>query len=86
MAVSNPYDLVITDLRMAGPMDGRDFFTKLGSERPELAERFVFISGDIMEESTAQFLKESGRQFLLKPFSMNDLRRAVEKTLTEFPA
>ena len=81
MVGSKAYDLIISDIRMPGAMDGRRFFYEVKKNDPALADRFVFISGDVMEKKTARFLKESGRAFLLKPFSMSDLRWVVEKTL-----
>ncbi len=75
------YDLVIADLRMPGAMDGRELFLKLSEESPETAERFVFITGDIMQDETAKFLKGTGRPFLLKPFSIRDLRLVINRTL-----
>ncbi|UCD57467.1 MAG: GAF domain-containing protein [Candidatus Hydrogenedentota bacterium] len=86
LLVSNRYDLIITDIRMPGEMDGRDLFVRVQAESPEMANRFVFITGDIMEKETAKFLKESGKAFLLKPFSIKDLQQVVDKTLQEVAA
>jgi CheY-like chemotaxis protein len=81
MLKSNPYDLVISDIRMPGAMDGKDLYHTLSNERPELAKRFVFISGDVNKRETADFLEKSGRAFLLKPFSIKTLEEVVEKNL-----
>jgi two-component system NtrC family sensor kinase len=81
MMDSNEYDLVISDIKMPGSMDGRRLFYETTERCPEMAERFVFISGDVMEKKTAEFLNECGRAFLLKPFSLNDLQEVIEKTL-----
>jgi two-component system NtrC family sensor kinase len=83
MAGQNPYDLIITDLRMPGEIDGRELFFKLKSENPDLADRFVFISGNVADRGTEEFLKKSGRAFLLKPFSIHALRAVVSKSLEE---
>jgi two-component system NtrC family sensor kinase len=83
MAGSNRYDLIISDIRMPGSMDGRRLYLELREEKPEMAERFIFISGDVMEKKTAEFLNTSGRAYLLKPFSLNDLHEVVEKTLRQ---
>ena len=80
---SNQYDLVITDIRMPGEMDGQEFFVRVRNERPEVAKRFVFISGDLNKRETAEFLEESGRAFLLKPFSIKNLEEFVDKSLRE---
>ncbi|RJP71389.1 MAG: response regulator [Candidatus Abyssobacteria bacterium SURF_17] len=74
------YDVVITDLRMPGALDGRRLFLKVHEDNPKLAEGFIFITGDIMEKDANKFLKESGRNFLLKPFALKDLREVVNKT------
>ena len=81
MAGSTQYDLIISDIRMPGAMDGRRLYNEIKEHYPEMADRFVFISGDVMEKSTAEFLSASGRAYLLKPFSLNDLREIIEKTL-----
>ena len=81
MAGSTDYDLIISDIRMPGTMDGRRLYNEIREHNPEMADRFVFISGDVMEKSTAEFLSASGRAYLLKPFSLNDLREIIEKTL-----
>ncbi len=83
MMDSSEYDLVISDIKMPGSMDGRRLFYEATERRPEMAERFVFISGDVMEKKTAEFLNDCGRAFLLKPFSLNDLQEVVEKTLEQ---
>jgi len=75
------FDLIISDIKMPGRLDGRRLFHIFTKEKPEMANHFVFISGDIMESETSRFLEESGRPFLLKPFSMKDLRQVISKTL-----
>jgi DNA-binding NarL/FixJ family response regulator len=66
-------------------MDGRRLYHEVKKQDPELAKRFVFISGDVMEKATAEFLNECGRAYLLKPFSLNDLREVIDKTLNQAP-
>ncbi len=83
MLGSTSYDLVITDIKMPGAMDGKRLFRALRKENPEMAERFIFVTGDIIERETESFLKESGRAFLLKPFSIRDLRELVQKALQQ---
>jgi two-component system NtrC family sensor kinase len=83
MIDSGVYDLVISDIRMPGSMDGRRLYYEVREQDPELAERFIFISGDVMEKTTAEFLNECGRAYLLKPFSLIDLREVIEKALNQ---
>lgn len=81
MMNSSEYDLVISDIKMPGSMDGRQLYYEIAKQNPALAKRFVFMSGDVTEKRTAEFLSECGRAFLLKPFSLNDLHEVIEKTL-----
>ena len=77
------YDLIISDIRMPGAMDGPGLYRAIKEKDPEMTERFVFISGDVMEKTTAEFLNESGRAYLLKPFSLSDLSEVIERTLEQ---
>jgi two-component system NtrC family sensor kinase len=83
MMDSSEYDLVISDIKMPGSMDGRRLFYEAIERSPDMAERFVFISGDVMEKKTAEFLNACGRAYLLKPFSLNDLQEVIAKTLEQ---
>lgn len=67
------FDLVFCDLLMP-EMDGMSLYNQLEAIRHPLVERFVFLTGDITREHTANFLRESGRPYLLKPFALNALR------------
>jgi two-component system NtrC family sensor kinase len=77
----NVYDLLLSDIKMPGPLDGRRLFLQCKKENPELAERFIFLTGDIVETETADFLKQSGCPYLLKPFPLKDLRQIISDTL-----
>jgi CheY-like chemotaxis protein len=56
-------------------VDGRDIYRFLQANRPELIERLVFASGDIMNETHRTLLEESGCPFLSKPFSLEEFQR-----------
>lgn len=71
------FDVVLLDLRMPG-MDGRTLFRTLERERPELAARVVFVTGDAVTGGTRDFLQRAGRPVLHKPF---DLRTLAERLL-----
>jgi len=71
-----PFDVVITDLQMPR-LGGRALYEQLVEERPELAQRFVFVTGDQARAETRQFLEECGQPSVLKPYDLGDLIRAV---------
>ncbi len=70
------YDLVITDVKMPG-ISGLELYHRIEAERPELAERFVFTTGDTVSPQTRNELDASGRAVLAKPFSLRDVRHLV---------
>jgi len=75
-ALAEPYDVIITDLRMP-EVGGREMFERLTLEHPDLARRVVFSTGDTVRGDTLAFLESLGRPYLRKPFSLAELRSAV---------
>ncbi|NOZ06477.1 MAG: GAF domain-containing protein [Chloroflexi bacterium] len=76
--ISVDYDCIISDIKMPG-MSGVDLFRWAVNERPEMADRMIFITGDIVNQQTKDFLDHAGQPYLPKPFSVEDLYRAMEK-------
>lgn len=74
------YDVVICDLKMP-TVDGMTFFRRASAERPQLARRVVFVTGDVAGTETERFLEESGCRWLPKPFRLKDLVRVAKETL-----
>jgi signal transduction histidine kinase/ActR/RegA family two-component response regulator len=66
------YDMIICDVRMPG-MDGSQLYEQVKKSRPELARRFVFSTGDVIGQRTREFLKDSGTDWLRKPFTGEQL-------------
>src|SRR5215469_9004603 len=71
---------VISDMRTPGGITGADVHTWLAANRPELAARVVFITGDIVNEETRRLLGATGAPCLEKPFRVQQLLSAVQET------
>ncbi len=70
-------DLIISDIRMPGE-SGLELFEWVQRERPELADRFLFVSGDISAQELAVFSEEQPNRLLQKPFQLDEyLARVV---------
>ncbi len=82
MARNNRYDLSLIDIRMP-IMSGEELFHWLQEKQPRLASRVVFTTGDVMAQGTDTFLQESGRPFLPKPFTPDELRSLVRQVGVE---
>ncbi|MCI0658688.1 MAG: response regulator, partial [Acidobacteria bacterium] len=75
------YHLVISDLKLPGGFSGQELFRWIEKNRPSLLRRVLFVTGDSASESTRAFLEQSGRRYLMKPFSVEDYVQAVRETL-----
>ena len=71
---------MLVDVRMP-VMSGRDFYDYISENHPELVPRLVLTSGDVIGGDTRAFLKVSGRPFLPKPFTPDELKAIVRETL-----
>ena len=70
------FDAVLCDQRMTG-MTGMEVYRAVTAIRPELAERFVIMSGDTSETALASFAREHDVRLLAKPFDVASLRDMV---------
>jgi two-component system NtrC family sensor kinase len=74
------YDLIVSDVKMPG-MAGEELYQLLRTERPGLAKRLIFITGDTVSDSTRAFLQHLDRPYVSKPFKIEDLQQAIRETL-----
>jgi len=74
------YDAVIADVKMP-ELSGQELYGRVCQIRPEMARRFIFITGDIDGEDTREFLDQSRCSYFMKPFNLERLTAAVD-TLT----
>jgi DNA-binding NtrC family response regulator len=72
---------VISDMRTPGGVDGAQVHAWIAAHRPGLAERLVFITGDIANEETAATLQQTGAPCVEKPFRVQQFIDVVEKTM-----
>ena len=71
-----PFDLVLTDLRMNG-IDGLELCRLLSQSYPDLPVAVVTAHGTI--EAAVEAMKEGASDFLLKPASPDALRLVIER-------
>ena len=77
------FDVIVTDLRMPG-LGGEELYQRLGAFRVPLQNRFLFMSGDIVNEKTRRFLAATGRPYLQKPFELKRLASLI-RTIADEP-
>jgi CheY-like chemotaxis protein len=76
-------DAVVCDLRMPG-MDGFAFHEQLRLERPGLAARTVFITGDVVTSATSRGII-ARQPVLTKPFAFDRIEEALIAVLRGMP-
>ena len=74
------YDLILIDIRTP-VMNGKQLYQSINDKHPDLTDRVIFTTGDLLGGDTKSFLEQSGRLFLPKPFTPDELKTIVGKAL-----
>jgi two-component system NtrC family sensor kinase len=74
------FDAIVSDLRMPD-MDGPALWRAVLERYAALASRVVFVTGDTLSPGAREFLHETGRPYIEKPFMPPDLLAAVRGVL-----
>lgn len=76
------YDATLCDWRMPG-MGGRELHDRLQKIDPHKANRLIFVTGDVANPSTSQYLTEQGRKSIAKPFTLDEFRSVFDSLLKD---
>jgi CheY-like chemotaxis protein len=79
------YDVILSDMMMP-EMDGQQLYGEIARRWPHIVTRMVFVTAQAEEPSIADFLGRSGTRVVEKPFSMAELRTALEHVQGPSPA
>jgi len=71
------YDLCLIDIRTPG-MNGIELYQYLKETGSRMINRVIFTTGDIINEEIKTFLEKTGRPFLPKPFTLDELRSVIK--------
>jgi CheY-like chemotaxis protein len=74
------YDVIMSDIKMP-ELDGPGLYRAVEQRHPRLLRRFVFVTGDTLGGETEGFLEQTGAPTLGKPFSLDEIRHAVQRVL-----
>lgn len=69
-------DCIICDVRMPA-LSGRALFEQIAERLPATARRFVFVTGDVAQPDTREFLDRTSQLVLAKPYEAAELLAAV---------
>ncbi|MDO8543280.1 MAG: ATP-binding protein [Opitutaceae bacterium] len=76
------FDVIVSDWKMPG-LNGIRLFEHLRATDPALAKRVLFMTGDVVNDSFQDFLRQNELTCLSKPFATGEFRAAVEKVFGE---
>ncbi len=82
MIEKKQYDLFLFDIKLP-VMNGQELYQWLKGEHPKQISKVIFTSGSVLGEDTQLFIEQTGRPFLPKPFTLDDLKAIVRETLKE---
>lgn len=74
------YDLILIDIRTP-VMNGKQLYKNISEKYPELANRVILTSGEVIGGDIQGFLELAGRPFLPKPFAPKDLKIIIRDAL-----
>ncbi len=82
MLEEKQYDLFLFDIKLP-VMNGQELYQWLKEEHPKQISKVIFTSGSVLGEDTQLFIEQTGRPFLLKPFTCDELKVIVRENLEE---
>ena len=74
--LENDYDVIVCDIRMPD-LDGRQLYREVCHVKPELADRFIFSTGDVADTENCRFVETHQVPLIAKPFKQRELIQAV---------
>jgi DNA-binding response OmpR family regulator len=78
----NQYHVCLVDIRTP-EMSGVELYQWLQEKYDQIADRVIFTTGSLIGEDTKSFIRQSGRPFLPKPFTPDELIDVIESTLRQ---
>ena len=82
MLEEKQYDLFLFDIKLP-VMNGRELYQCIQEKHPKSIDRVIFTTGDVMGGDIRSFVEQTGRPFLPKPFTPDELRTIARETLRQ---
>jgi len=76
------FDVILCDVSMPG-VTGMEVYSRATASRPELVDRFVFMTGGSFTAVTKSFLETVDRRYIDKPFDLETLRTVVQGRIAQ---
>lgn len=76
--LENDYRAIFCDLKMPG-LDGIEIYERSVALRPYLKNRFVLLTGSVLDNPTKALIEKKGIKILFKPFNLEDVQRIIKE-------
>jgi PAS domain S-box-containing protein len=76
------YSLILLDIKMPG-MSGVELYRHIEAIAPALTRRVMFITGDVMETATRDFLDRTRAPHITKPLNIEILKKTINHALNQ---
>jgi DNA-binding response OmpR family regulator len=80
MIEQNKYDVLLIDIRTP-VMNGKELYQWIIERQPNLINRVIFTTGELLGSSSEKFIEQSGRPFMPKPFTPDILKATVKEVI-----
>ncbi len=80
LAADRGVDVLLCDLQMPD-VSGAELYATVTLRYPELASRFIFVTGGAFSSDAKRFLEESTCSLINKPFRVEELLAMIERTV-----
>lgn len=80
LLAASPFDLILCDLELPG-MSGIEFFRKLVDLQPSMGDRFLFMTGEMLDPNVEDFMSAQHIPLLRKPFDLQEFLLMVRNSL-----
>jgi CheY-like chemotaxis protein len=80
LAVTGDHAILLVDHQMVG-MSGIEVYEAVVANRPDLAPRFVMMSGDVLDPALEAFAADHEMTRLAKPFDLDALERTLRTVI-----
>jgi DNA-binding response OmpR family regulator len=75
------YDVLIADITLSHADDAH-LYQQVQTLRPELAQRTIFTSAELVRDDTLVFLEQTAQPCVRKPFSIDEIEASIRQTLS----
>jgi PAS domain S-box-containing protein len=75
------YSLILLDIKLPG-MSGTELYRHIEATDPALTRRVMFVTGDVMETTTRNFLEKTNALYIAKPVNIEQLKSNINHILT----